>query len=464
MARRTEEKRIQASQLTTLRVVGIILVTAVVFAAIIYFLRTYGAARPLEEPGGAAVRTAAAVKSVEQKAHEILLQGEQIPADALQSTLEDEYYETRNKVEECLLNMDKLRDGEVIQSIGGYIPSKEHLDRLNSLVAEMQKKGAPMGFVMIDIRTGQGIAYNPTQPFYSASSVKGPYMVSTIAMNNTALDEYTDLFETIGLISDNSCYNTLFSVYGDEPFNTWCEKAGTDESVLLAGGYNYTWYSAESLARLWLMNYQFFATGGRLGERAGQLFEHPNYSAIKESLGLYYHTRSKSGWINTNPISAVDSGIIYAGENEEWPFLCTILAEYGGDLDALDPYFYELERVHSEMVGLPTKVPPFGEEAEAAKKLIAAQKEKERQEAQAEWEAKMNATPTPTPTVTSEPAQGTANDPTVTSEPAQGTANGPTATPQAAGTAQITATPQAAGTAQTTATPQAAGTTQTTTP
>ncbi len=34
-----------------------------------------------------------------------------------------------------------------------------------------------MGFVVVDLNTGQGISYNNNKEFYCASTIKGPYVV-----------------------------------------------------------------------------------------------------------------------------------------------------------------------------------------------------------------------------------------------------------------------------------------------
>ena len=352
MAKTAEKpKRSRAGRLNVQRLILYVAVTAVLFACVIWFLRSNGIRRIAPDAERTAVRTAAAVRDTEEVAEKIVQRGLEIPQDAIRPTIEDENYIVRDQVEQCFLNLDTLTDGSSIQTLGGYSIPQELLGQLNGMITNLRRRGSPMGFVMIDVASGKGIAYNPKEEFYSASSVKGPYMVSTIAQHPEALDEYTELFETIGLVSDNGCYNSLFSVYGSEPFNNWCDEAGADGQMYT--GWNYTYYSAESLLRLWLLNYQFFTTGGSYGERAGQLFEQPNYSAIKESLGQYYHTRSKSGWININPISAVDSGVIYADS----PYICTVLAQYGGSLDELDKYFFLLDRIHADITGTESKIP-----------------------------------------------------------------------------------------------------------
>ena len=249
------------------------------------------------------------------------------------------------QIENCFKNLDELTGEVEFESIGGYVPSEETVYELRQLLHEFQDHGFNMGIVMFDIKSGKGIAYNPKQEFYSASSVKGPYMASLIANEKNVMDEWGDVITEIAHSSDNSCYNMLFREFGEYYYNDWCDQA--QASAYMYNGYQYTYYSAEGLARLWLMNYKLFTTDPDVGEIAGRLFEAPEYSLIHKALYPVYKTRSKSGWINTGEVSAIDSGIIYAGDH---PYLMTILSDFGGDIERFTPYAYELEKIHQDIV------------------------------------------------------------------------------------------------------------------
>ena len=263
------------------------------------------------------------------------------PPPVLQKTeLSDE-----EQIANCFANLDTLTGGEEFESLGGYVAPEEQQYALRKFIREINSGGYSIGFVLMDIKTGKGIAYNSQEEFYSASSVKGPYMVSLIAHEKDVLDEWGDIITEIAHTSDNGCYNQLYGNFGPDYYNDWCDQA--EASAYMYNNYQYTYYSPEGLARLWMLNYKFFTTDPDMGETAGELFENPEYSLIHKTLYPIYKTRSKSGWINLGEVSAIDSGIIYAGDH---PYLMTVLSGFGGDIEKFTPLAYELERVHQDIV------------------------------------------------------------------------------------------------------------------
>ncbi len=249
------------------------------------------------------------------------------------------------QIANCFANLGTLTGGEEFESLGGYVAPEEQQYRLRRFIRKINNGGFSIGFVLMDIPTGKGIAYNSQQEFYSASSVKGPYMVSLIAHEKDVLNEWGDIIEEIAHTSDNGCYAKLYGNFGPDYYNDWCDQA--EASAYMYNNYQYTYYSPEGLARLWMQNYKFFTTDPDMGETAGELFENPEYSLIHKTLYPIYKTRSKSGWINLGEVSAIDSGIIYDGDH---PFLFTVLSNFGGDIEKFTPLAYEIERIHQDIV------------------------------------------------------------------------------------------------------------------
>ena len=249
------------------------------------------------------------------------------------------------QIENCFANLDTLTGEPEFESLGGYMPPEEQLQTVRELVREINSGGFSIGFILMDISTGKGIAHNAKEEFYSASSVKGPYMVSLIAHKKDVLNEWGDIITEIAHTSDNGCYSKLYREFGPDYYNDWCDQA--QASAYMYNDYQYTYYSPEGLARLWMLNYKFFTTDPDMGETAGELFENPEYSLIHKTLYPIYKTRSKSGWINLGEVSAIDSGIIYAGDH---PYLLTVLSNFGGDIEKFTPLAYELEKIHQDIV------------------------------------------------------------------------------------------------------------------
>ena len=259
--------------------------------------------------------------------------------------LEKEELSDEEQIANCFSNLGTLSGAEEFESLGGYVAPEELQYNLRKQIRKIENGGFSIGFILMDIPTGKGIAYNSQEEYYSASSVKGPYMVSLIAHEKDVLNEWGDIIEEIAHTSDNGCYNQLYRNFGPDYYNDWCDQA--EASAYMYNDYQYTYYSPEGLARLWMMNYKFFTTDPDMGQTAGELFENPEYSLIHKTLYPIYKTRSKSGWINLGEVSAIDSGIIYAGDH---PYLLTVLSDFGGDIEKFTPLAYELERVHQDIV------------------------------------------------------------------------------------------------------------------
>ena len=72
-----------------------------------------------------------------------------------------------------------------------------------------RQSGYNLGFMMVDLKTGQGVASSSEQFFYSASTIKGPYVASINKYDPGSAWAYSGIMQqTIG-ISSNSGYATL---------------------------------------------------------------------------------------------------------------------------------------------------------------------------------------------------------------------------------------------------------------
>ena len=294
---------------------------------------------------GSRTKTAQKKSETEAEVAESRLTAAPTPEPTRPPVLGKEELSDEEQIENCFANLDTLTGEPEFESLGGYMPTEEQQYMLRKLIREINSGGFSIGFILMDIPTGKGIAFNAKEEFYSASSVKGPYMVSLIAHKKDVLNEWGDIITEIAHTSDNGCYSKLYREFGSEYYNDWCDQA--EASAYMYNDYQYTYYSPEGLGRLWLLNYKFFTTDPDMGETAGELFEDPEYSLIHKTLYPIYKTRSKSGWINLGEVSAIDSGIIYAGDH---PYLLTILSSFGGDIEKFTPLAYELEKVHQDIV------------------------------------------------------------------------------------------------------------------
>lgn len=257
------------------------------------------------------------------------------------------------EMENCLESLDSMRSPVAagvsreaeIEILGDWELSADHEARLKALLENTRKKGFHVGIVMIDVHTGKGIAVHGKREFYSASSIKGPYIVSLAAMYPKTVKTRMDSFRAVAVNSDNAVYSGLVNQYGRKHYNAW-RKAADADAPLDRG--HYASVSAEALTQLWLLNYQFFTTNRKNGWPMGELFERPNYSAIKPVLGGRYQTQTKAGWIGEKVNAAADAGIVYAGDD---PYILAIVSDYRGTLQRLEPYVGLMDEIHAQITG-----------------------------------------------------------------------------------------------------------------
>lgn len=231
---------------------------------------------------------------------------------------------------------------DAVEGFGGMELTDAQKKKISAALNEMA--GYSVGFILCDINDCRGIVYNPDETYYSASSIKGPYMASVVSMYPECLDTLENEIRQILVYSDNGCYEELRDRYGDAPIEKWAEDAGTE--ISFDYGWDYTDYSARTLAKLWMKNYEFFESGDA-GSEIAELYEDPDTSAIHSVLGNKYTTRSKAGWIaDTSCQSTVDAGIVYA---DNGPYILAILTDIPSAVDRLDPLVTVLDSIHQTM-------------------------------------------------------------------------------------------------------------------
>ena len=231
-----------------------------------------------------------------------------------------------------------------ITTFGEYSIGSGARQALLSAIDRIQSSGSSVGFVMMDLTTGQGVAYNADQRIYSASTIKGPYVASLVSQNPNALQSWSATISNILYYSSNEGYSSIRQAFGSTPFYAWCQKSGVDTG--LASEY-YTWYSARELAKLWVTNYDYFTRGG--GSALGSRFEHAQISALQNTLGSQYKVQSKEGWYSGSATiydSTSDGGIIYSSTGT---YVVAIMSSIPENHSALSSLARAIDRAHSEM-------------------------------------------------------------------------------------------------------------------
>ncbi|MBR3159166.1 MAG: hypothetical protein IKF14_08715, partial [Atopobiaceae bacterium] len=205
--------------------------------------------------------------------------------------------------------LEQAEASRSVAGFGGYKPSDAVSDNIYNAIDEIRGKGYDIGFIMMDLTSCEGVAYNCDGLFYGASSIKAPYIASVVSQHPEALNSYQyDIQQTL-FYSYDYHYKQVFYGYGKDPMRTWCEESGARPSI--AESLPWAYYTARDLALMWAHNYLWYARSETV-EKLGTWCERPNISTIHDTLGGKYRTRSKGGWI-------ADGGRIVAGLNGGGP-------------------------------------------------------------------------------------------------------------------------------------------------
>lgn len=153
-----------------------------------------------------------------------------------------------------------------------------------------------VSFVMQDIKTGQILAYNPSLGLYSASCIKGPYVLSLL---ESGVSPNTTMRNTIAW-SSNSDYSALRRTYGNARFKNWLTQAGVNSSQ-----------------------------GNSYASWARSTFQNTLNSCISSQLRSRCTVYSKAGWIAQGGYYNVytDAGIVMAGSH---PYVMAIMSSLPG--------------------------------------------------------------------------------------------------------------------------------------
>ena len=241
-------------------------------------------------------------------------------------------------------NLSSFKGETPLVAIGGYPLGFFERDLLQPVLPLIEEKGYQLGFLLLDINTGWGVAYNADEIFYSASSIKGIYVASVTAEQPELASLWAGTMHAAIQSSDNDAYFALRLSLGDDFITKWCQQAGVEP---FDNGEWFPYYSSRTLAKLWLKNYEYFESGGTPIKEVESWYGKSFNSLIHENLGMLYEVSTKPGWIADEEfVSTVDAGIVYAGGN---PYLLIIMTDAPMHMVDLGPLILSLDRIQSRM-------------------------------------------------------------------------------------------------------------------
>lgn len=200
-----------------------------------------------------------------------------------------------------------------------------------------------VSFILLDLGSGRTMYYNTGLKVYSASCIKGPYIISCLVAGNDATN---DMY-LAGHESDNDAYHRIRDQYGPQVFARWLRSAGVDASL---SQYYYTHLTSMDLTRMWLSIYPYI-TGAESGSRsARQILQGSRNSAIDQVLGSTYTVYSKAGWISSNETADYNVYNVGGIVMDEHPYLMIITSTARGSATEAQPLVQALEAAHEVMI------------------------------------------------------------------------------------------------------------------
>lgn len=190
--------------------------------------------------------------------------------------------------------------------------SEEQQESLAAATQNIEDGGYTVGFTLINLNTGKGIAYNLDSRVYGASSFKGPYaafLCQHLGDNDASYPSGSEavgpgvsssmysLIQPMILYSDNSAFSSLRNSYDSVGFAEWLNSCGVDSEIM--HDTHFPRYSARESALLWLRTYQYLKTNTPTAQNLASLFEQTNVSFIRSGVnddGEVEAVLNKAGW------------------------------------------------------------------------------------------------------------------------------------------------------------------------
>lgn len=236
--------------------------------------------------------------------------------------------------------INSLSGEKETSTFGGYELSEEEKALLQDAVDKNVAKGYETGFVVMNVNTLSGFSYNADGKIYSASTIKGPYVVSLVKNDNTLFEKEKKKIEAILERSSNYDYEALRDKYGDECFISF--SAETENELVIDKTRNYQYLTPRALAHLWLGSYLFFESG-ETGQLLGEMFENPQISPINKIFSAEFTTRTKAGWLAKNKTRITnDAGIVYTDSGD---YLIVIMTTAPSDFSVVENVTDAIKRV-----------------------------------------------------------------------------------------------------------------------
>ena len=294
---------------------------------------------------------------------------------------------------EIALNAIGKLDGSAQVSATGFTLDPDTQVQLEDELNTFTNAGYEASFVMVDLKTGDALSSYADTAYYSASAIKGPYVLAlaetgAIDLKSAYLAETSDAGNTQYLIhqtisvSNNDTYFSLRLAYGTDAFAQWSQSAGVSVDVTDTSLGDFLNMSSADLARMWAKGYGYlFGSDGTTDSADGSNdsdsqansqsssdnttqeatdvdsaarqwlageFSNTLNSSIHMALGSQYEVYTKAGWINEGGLYSLnDAGIVRSSSGD---YVLAVMTTAVNEYDMVSGLVSMLDTIHTDQM------------------------------------------------------------------------------------------------------------------
>lgn len=215
----------------------------------------------------------------------------------------------------------------------------QEIATISQTVDAIQAKGYHVGFSTQSLQGGATLGIEGNRLFYSASSIKAPYILASLENRGSISSSQRDNIEAAIVDSDNDAYFRLVQSFGIEPINAELASVGANDR-LNSSDY-FVHITPRQLCNLWKISASYVDSETDDTAWLQTLFAQTLNSEIAKLTGVT--TWSKAGWIVDEDESynaTVDAGIV---ARENLVYAMAIMCDKGEDFDAIAPLVKSLD-------------------------------------------------------------------------------------------------------------------------
>ena len=273
-------------------------------------------------------------------------------SSAVTTTADDEGSDESTGAELALTTSEHGSHGIVVTSTADFIESDE-FSALDSAVTEFESHGYQLGFVLVDLDTGQEVSLNEDGEFYPASSIKAPFVMSLYQEHfevdggeSAYASEVKDVIEN----SDNTGYSNLQQTFGSTYLTEWLDDAGISCEGTTVETDFYPIISPRQLCDMWIYGYSYLTSDGKYSSTCANLLANTTVSGLRSVLGKKYTVWSKAGWYpdQDNCSATVEAGVVFS---DTGTYVVAIMSDAPEDFESLEKLEDALNVTHAAMTG-----------------------------------------------------------------------------------------------------------------